>query len=310
VQDLNAMALFAAIVDEGSLSAAARMLGISKSAASKQLARLEETLGARLLNRTTRRLRLTEIGAAYYEHCAQIVAQARDAERAVTSLSAAPRGTLRANLPMSFGLRHIRPLVPELLQANPELTLDLTFTDRFVDMVEEGFDVVVRIAALPDSNLVARLLGETRSAVVASPAYWDAQGRPATPDELTAHNCFAYAYLSDPRGWPFRYRDTRRQRHVRVSGNLQSNVGEVLTDAAVAGLGVAYMPTFLCGDALAAGDLEAVLVNYEMPPTGIYAIYPHRHLVSPKVRAFVDFLVDRFQPVPPWQVAAPTPLQR
>jgi DNA-binding transcriptional LysR family regulator len=200
-------------------------------------------------------------------------------------------------------MRHIKPLVPAFLEAYPELTLDLSFTDRFVDIVEEGYDLVVRIATMADSSLIARLLGETRTVVVASPSYWNRHGRPEKPQDLAGHNCLVYAQSGDPRGWTFRNPARRRQERVRVAGTLTSNLGDVLTDAAVAGVGIACMPTFLCGAELASGRLEAVLVEFEMPPAGIYAVYPHRHLVSPKVRLFVDYLVAQLQPAAYWQAA-------
>lgn len=304
MQDLNAMLVFARVVEARSFSAAATRMGVSKSAVSKQVSRLEDRLGARLLNRTTRRLSLTEIGAAFYERCARIAAEAEEAELAVTRLHQEPRGTLRVNAPQSFASRHLSPLLPEFLAAHPELRVDLTLADRIVDVIEEGYDVVIRIAELADSSLIARKLAYARRVVCAAPAYWDARGRPVAPADLRAHDCLGYSYLASRGEWPFEGPDGPTS--VKVTGTLNTNSGDVLMDAATAGRGVVFLPTFICGAALADGRLEAVLEDYEAAPRGVFAVYPHNRHLSAKVRAFVDFLVARFQPTPPWQQPAVT----
>jgi DNA-binding transcriptional LysR family regulator len=300
MDNLSGMAVFARVVEAKSFSEAARQLGISKAAVSKQVSRLEERLGARFLNRTTRRLSLTEIGAAFYERCARIVAEAEEAELAVTRLHATPRGTLRVDAPLSFGLQYLSPLLPAFMAQYPELRVDLTFNDRFVDLVEEGYDVAVRIANLPDSSLIARKLAESRSFVCAAPDYWERHGRPAHPADLAAHNCFGYSYLATRNEWRFRGPDGPAT--VRISGTLTANNGDVLRAAAVAGLGVVLMPGFLVCDDLRAGRLEPVLRAFEPDLAGIHAVYPHNRHLSAKVRAFIDHLVDALDPAP-WEDA-------
>lgn len=297
MDDLAGMAVFARVVEASSFTEAARRLGTSKAAVSKQVSRLEERLGARLLNRTTRRLSLTEVGAAFYEHCARIVAEAEEAELAVTRLHAVPRGTLRVDVPVNFGMRYLAPLLPDFMGHYPELAVDITFNDRFIDLVDEGYDLAVRIGHLPDSSLVARKLAESRRVVCASPDYWERHGRPSHPAELAAHNCFGYSYLATRNEWRFRGPDGPIA--IRVSGSMHSNNGDALRAAAAAGIGVALVPVFLAPEDLRAGRLEPVLEAFEEAPPGIYAVYPHNRHLSAKVRAFVDYLAGAFDP-PPW----------
>ena len=271
----------------------------AKVAVSKQVSRLEDRLGARLLNRTTRRSSLTEVGQAFYERCQRIVAEAEEAELAVTRLHAEPRGTLRVNMSMSFGLLHVAGLLPAFMTAYPEIRLDVSLDDRVVDVVEEGFDVVLRITDMPDSSLIARRLAPFRTVTCASPAYWSIHGRPRRPDELARHNCLRYAYLSTGSEWRYRQLDGSMM-GVRVSGTMQCNNGDVLRQAALAGLGIIRSPSFIVGCDLQAGTLEAVLTEYEETHRGIYAVYPHNRHLSAKVRAFVDFLAERLGEDPEW----------
>ncbi|PIW26148.1 MAG: LysR family transcriptional regulator [Rhodospirillales bacterium CG15_BIG_FIL_POST_REV_8_21_14_020_66_15] len=292
MDQLTGMAVFAKVVESGTFTGAAKALGLSKGAVSKQIARLEDRLGARLLNRTTRRSSLTEVGAAFYERCRRIVAEAEEAELAVTRLHAEPRGILRVNMSMSFGLLHVAEALPDFMTAYPEIELDVSLDDRLVDVVEEGYDVVLRITELPDSSLIARRIAPFRTATCASPAYWDAHGRPRHPDDLRGHNCLLYAYLSTLNEW--RYRDADGAIGVRVQGNMRCNNGDVLRAAAMAGLGVIRSPTFIVGCDLQEGRLERVLADFEEQDRGIYAVYPYNRHLSAKVRAFVDFLAARF----------------
>ena len=298
MDNLAGVAVFAAVVEAQSFTEAARRLGMSKAAVSKQVSRLEERLGARLLNRTTRRLSLTEVGAAYYERCARIVAEAEEAELAVTRLHEVPRGTLRVDAPVSFGLQYLAPVLPTFMARHPELHVDLTFNDRIVDLVAEGYDLAVRIGRLPDSTLVARKLAESRSLVCAAPQYWEKHGRPERPADLAAHNCFGYSYLATRNEWRFRGPDGPVP--VRVSGSLTANNGDALREAAVAGLGVALIPVFMACDDFRAGRLEPVLRDFAPDLAGIHAVYPHNRHLSAKVRAFVDFLVEALDPAP-WE---------
>jgi DNA-binding transcriptional LysR family regulator len=298
---LTGMAVFARVVDAGSFTAAAIQLGMSKSAVSKAIAALEDRLGARLLNRTTRRLALTEVGRAFYQRCARIVAEAEEAELAVTHLQVAPRGTLRVNAPVSFGTLHLGPALADFLARYPELKVEIELTDRFVDLLEEGYDVAVRIAsALPDSSLVARRITVNEAVVCASPTYWRRHGRPRAPQDLTRHACITYAYNPNPHEWAFLDPDGRPLT-VRVDGPLHTNNGDAALHAALAGLAVVRLPRFICAPDLAAGRLEAVLDDALPPPNGIYAIYPHSRHLSAKVRAFVDFLLERFGPGCDWE---------
>jgi len=292
------MAAFVEVVEGHSFSAAARGLGLTRSAVSRQIAGLEDRLGARLLNRTTRRLSLTEAGAVYYEHCARILADAAAAERAVADLDEAPRGLLRINAPMSFGQNHLGPAVAEFLAAHSALKVELILDDRVVDLVGEGYDVAVRIAELPPSTLIARRLAVNRRVLCAAPAYLARAGRPERPEDLTRHACLGYTYLATGNDWRFRGPDGPVG--VRIDGAISANNGDVLRQMGLAGLGILLAPTFIVGDDLRRGGLVKLLEDWVDADTGIYAVYPHSRHVSPKVRAFVDFLAARFGPSPYW----------
>ena len=301
MDNFTAMAVFTRVVEANSFTEAARRLGMSKAAVSKQVSKLEERLGARLLNRTTRRLSLTEVGAAFYERSARIVAEVEEAELTVSRLNATPRGTLKIDVPVNFGMQYLAPLLPPFMQQHPELRVDMAFNDRFVDLIEEGCDLAVRIGQLSDSSLVARKLAETKSVICAAPSYWQRRGRPQDPSDLAEHDCFAYSYLATGSEWPLR--GPGGEVAVRVSGSLTANNGDVLRQAAVGGLGVVAMPVFIVCDDLRAGRLEPVLRDWEPPTRGIYAVYPHNRHLSAKVRAFIDHLVAALDPAP-WADAA------
>ena len=298
MDNLTGMAIFARVVEARSFTAAAAALDLSKSAVSKQVARLEDRLGARLLNRTTRRLSLTEVGAAFYERCARILVEVEDAELAVGRLQDAPRGTLRINAPMSFGQLHLAPAVADFLNGHPGLAIDLTLNDRIVDLVEEGYDVAIRISRLADSSLIARRLVPSRRVVCGSPAYFERHGVPRHPADLRRHNCLLYSYLPSAEEWQFVGPDGPAA--VRVSGTLRANNGDALEAAMLTGLGVALQPTFIAGRDLQAGRLVAVMPDYVDESASVYAVYPHIRHLSAKVRAFIDFLAARFCPAPPW----------
>ncbi|MGH7788693.1 MAG: LysR family transcriptional regulator [Candidatus Binatia bacterium] len=307
IDTLTGMAVFASVAAAQSFSAAARELGLSKSAVSKHISQLEERLGARLLQRTTRRLSLTEAGTALYAHCRRIADELAAAEAAIGSLSGAPRGTLRVSAPMSFGERYLAPLLPAFLARHADLRVELTLGDQLVDLIEAGVDCAVRIARLPDSSLVARRLAPARRVVCGAPAYFERRGVPRTPDALRDHNCLDYAYLAATGGWPFPA--ARGLRAVPVEGNLAANNGEVLRAAALAGVGLALLPTFIVGDDLRAGRLRAVLIEYESWDASIYAVYPPTKQLAPKVRAFVDFLTEHCGAQPPWDEGLQAPRQ-
>ncbi len=296
---LGAMAVFARVVEMESFSGAARDLGLSKSADSKRVGRLEDRMGLRLLNRTTRRLSLTEAGAAFYQGCRRVVAEAEAAERAVTRLARAPRGRLRVNAPMSFGVRHLAPALPDFMARYPELTVDLALNDRVVDLVEEGFDLAIRIARLADSSLIARRLAPNRLVLCAAPAYLERHGAPRAVADLKGHECLLYSYLAAGGVW--RLCGPGGERRLRVTGRLRINNGDALLAAALGGFGVALLPCFICGQDLRAGRLIHVLPEWSGPAdTAIAAVYPASRNLSPKVRVFVDFLAERFGPMPYW----------
>lgn len=292
------MAAFVQVVEGHSYSMAARVLGVTRSAVSRQIAGLEDRLGTRLLNRTTRRLSLTEAGAVYYESCTHILGEARAAERAVMDLDEAPRGLLRVNAPMSFGLGPLGPALAEFTAAHPALKIELTLDDRVVDLVGEGYDMAIRIADLPPSSLVARRLAVNRRLVCAAPAYLARAGRPERPEDLSRHACLGYSYLATGNDWYFRGPDGPIA--VRIDPILSVNNGDVLRQLAVAGRGITLSPTFIAGDDLRSGALVPLFADWSEADTGIFAVYPHSRHLSPKVRAFVDFLAARFGPAPYW----------
>lgn len=294
------LAVFARVVEQESFSAAAQTLGLSKSAVSKQISRLERRLGAQLLQRTTRKLSLTETGRIVLEHAQRVLIEAEAAEAAVQNLQALPRGLLRVNLPMSFGLRYVAPLLPELLALCPELRVDLTFNDRTVDLLDEEVDVAIRIGAnLADSTLTARRLAPVRPITCASESYLRKAGVPLTPEDLRQHECLLYKYLPEPATWHFD--GPGGAQAVKVSGRLSTNNGDSLRDAALAGHGIARLPSFIVGPDIAAKRLVPLLEAYEPPPFNIYAVYPAQRYLTPKVRAFIDFFAERFGPAPPWE---------
>ena len=295
---LTDIAVFVRVVERGSFTLAANDLALSRAVVSKYLSRLEDRLGARLLHRTTRRLSLTEAGATLFEASRGALERIEEAEAVVAQFQSKPRGRLRVSAPMSFGILHLGPAMADFARAYPEITLDVRLDDRFVNLVEDGFDVAVRIGALTDSSLVARKLAVTRALACASPAYLAEHGEPETPEDLATHNCLVYSYLADL--WRFTAPDGR-EIPVAVKGSLRINNGIVLAEAAVAGHGILVTPSFYVAPLLRSGRLKQVLASYKVKEIGIHAVYPQRGHVPPKVRAFVDFLVQRFGRRPDWE---------
>lgn len=294
---LVAMEAFVRAADSRSFSQAARQMRLSRSVVSRHIASLEGALGARLLQRTTRTLTLTEAGRLYLERARRVLAEVEDAERSVGRLSDAPRGQLRVSAPMSFGFLHLAAAIPAFLARHPDVTVDMSLTDRFVDLVEEGFDVAVRIGRLRDSSLIARRLAPSRLVVCASPDYLARRGVPRTPDDLAAHDCLHNTNI--PGQWAFALPDGG-VRMVDVAGRLSANNGDALQAAARAGAGLVYLPSFIVGEDLQAGRLQCVLDGFTMTGATVNAVYPHARHLSPKVRVFVDFLAERFGPEPYW----------
>jgi DNA-binding transcriptional LysR family regulator len=305
MRDLNDMVTFARVVEAKSFSKAAQRMGASKSRVSKAIAKLERSLHARLLNRSTRGLSLTEVGAAFYEHCSRIDAEVQRAVEVVGQLHSEPRGVLKLTAPVAFGTLHVAPALPEILARHPHLAIDMTITDRMVDLVEEGYDVAIRIVREPDLNLVARKLAPVRRVACATPEYFKRRGVPKTPQDLKRHNCLHYTYFSAQGEWHFK--GPEGEISVPVSGDLRINDDEALSQAVLGGLGVALLPTFIIGKEVQSGALQAVLADYVPLERHIYAVHlPSIHL-PPKVRAFIDFLRTRFGPEEPyWDLPAST----
>jgi DNA-binding transcriptional LysR family regulator len=295
----QAIRVFTQVVEAGSFSAAAGKLGLSATATSRHVADLEEHLHTRLLNRTTRRVSLTETGRAFYERSVQQLADLDEAEQEAQRAAAVPRGTLRLTASVNFGVRHVAPAIAAFLAAHAEVRFDVSLSDRIVDLVEEGFDLAIRIGSPGSENVVARKLGETRLVPCASPAYLAVHGAPNVPEDLARHNCFTYEYVAPRNLW--RFRDAGgAERAVRVSGTLHSNNGDLLAEAAALGAGIVFEPAFIVGPDVRAGRLVPLLQDFEPPATPIYAVYPSRKHLSAKVRLFVEFLVERFAKGQDW----------
>ncbi len=287
---------FVRVVEDGSFTAAARTLGVSKSFVSKQISRLENRLGVRLLNRTTRQVTATDAGTQFHKRALAFLSEIEEAEAEAQQASSSARGTLRVSLPMSFGLRYISPLLAEFLAENTEVRIDADYSDRKVDVVAEGFDLAVRIGALADSSLVGKKLAPMSLHVVAAPEYWESRAKPENPADLAKHEALLYRYISanHRQNWEFKAKGGSSAT-VRVTGRLLANAGEALRDAAISGLGVARLPDFLVCDAIAGGDLEPVLEEWRNETGAIWAIFPHNRHISATLRLFVDFLAERLK---------------
>ena len=295
---LHAMLAFTRVVALGSYAEAGRQLGLTRSAVSKGVIELEQTLGARLLDRTTRKIGVTEAGMAYYERCLAILADIEETELQVSRLHDEPKGTLKLNAPMSFGILHMGLAVAEFMELYPDLNIELTLNDRFVDPIEEGFDVTIRIAELQDSSLIACKLSPCRRVLVASPDYIRRRGLPETPGDLTSHLCLNYGHTTLLQRWHLKHADDVTA--IPINSRLCSNNGDILRDAALAGHGITKLPTFLVGDDIETGRLQIVLPDYTPTELGIYALYAPNKYLAAKTRVFIDFLVERFGPRPPW----------
>jgi len=301
-----AMRAFAAVAERGSFLAAARALGISRAMASRHVQDLEAHLGARLLDRTTRRVAPTEAGRVYHERCAAILAELAEADSAVGALQARPSGRLRVSAPVSFGTMHLAAAVADYMAAHLQVSIELALEDRMVDLVEEGHDLAIRVVRLAPSSLVARRLAPCRLVACAAPSYLRRAGAPRLPADLARHECLGYAYAS--------WGDNRRfvgpggeEVAVRVSGRLRANNGDALRAAALHGAGIALLPSFIVGRDLASGGLRRVLPRHEAPPIAIHAVRPQGRHLTAKVRSFIDFLVPRFSGTPAWDEALAAP---
>jgi DNA-binding transcriptional LysR family regulator len=289
---------FVRVSETGSFSEAARRLGLSKSMISRQVSALEADLGVRLLHRTTRSLSPTEAGRAYLERCQRILADLDEANLLVSHLQAVPRGRLRVSAPLSFGIGHLSECLPDFLARYPEIELEMGFTDRHVDLVEEGWDLAVRIGRLADSSLIVRRLAPVRRLAAASPAYLERRGTPRHPEDLSGHDCLTHGGRVQSE-WRFAGEDGKPLQ-VEVRGRFLADNGDVLRDMALAGLGVVLLPSFFLGDGIRAGKLVPLLERYVPLDSSLNAVYPHGRHLSPKVRAFVDHLAATFGPEPYW----------
>ena len=282
---------FSAVVENGSFTAAADTLGISKPVVSKQVSLLEQHLGVQLLHRTTRRLRLTHAGEVFFNYSQRIMSDVREAEQSVLPLQQEAQGRLRISAPESLAMSLLPDVLLSFQQQFPRIELDIHVSGRLVDLVEEGIDVALRVGKLEDSSLMARRLMLCAFHACASPEYLKKHGKPSHPGELETHNCLIYSQAPHPESWQFKD-EQGKSFNIKVNGNLRSDTGNILMNAALSGKGVFIAPTFMIASALEEGQLETVLDQYMQVATGLYAIYPYSKLVSTKVRAFVDFIAE------------------
>lgn len=289
---LLAMTVFAQVVELGGFARAAERLEISTSAASRYLAELEAHLQTRLLHRTTRKLSLTESGREYYERCVQLLADLDEAERSAGAQASDPRGTLRVTCSLNFAVRHLAPAISAFTARHPSVKFDVSLSERIVDLVDEGFDLAIRVGTPGGQQLIARKIGESRLVACASPGYLAKHGIPRTPADLRRHNCLLYENLAPRDTWAFRDRHGK-EHAVRVTGNLHSTHGDMLVAAATRDMGIALEPDFIVEPELKSGRLVAILERFAARRSSIYAVYPSRRHLSAKVRLFVDFLMER-----------------
>ncbi|WP_114811151.1 LysR family transcriptional regulator [Paraburkholderia kururiensis] len=297
--DFEGLAMFAKVAEEGSFAAAARAMGVSIATVSRGVARLEDRLGARLFNRTSRQLALTEFGRAVCEKASDIYRQAEEAESAAREMSVQPRGLVRLAVPMSFGLRWVAPLLPGFFRAYPEVAIDLHLSDASVDLVADGFDAALRIAALPDSSLVARKLCTVKQFVVASPAYLKREGRPTHPRELAGRACLSYAYRARSDVWRFT-NDAGDEEPVTPAGPLRVTNADALLPTVLDGLAIAELPEFIAAAYLADGSLEAILTDWSLTTGGLYFVTPSARARPAKVRVLSDYFAAHLSE-PSWQ---------
>lgn len=295
---IDAMRAFVTVVSEGSFTRAADRLELSPQLVSKYVSQLEHHLGTRLLNRTTRKIHLTEAGARYHQRAQQVLNDIDDMENQLGDLQGEARGRLRISAPVSFAIRHMAPLLAEFQAAHPAVGVDLQLNDRKVDIVEEGFDIALRIGHLKSSSLIARRIAPVRLVMCAAPAYLARHGTPRQPEDLRDHRYLRYSYMDPEAGQPV-FRWLQSEGGSRDS-DLVSNNGDVLVEAAIAGAGIAIQPTFIAGEAIRDGKLRILLPDHEPEPLALYAVYAHRQLLASKVRSFIDFLDGYFGDSPYW----------
>ena len=284
------MRLFCQVMESGSFTAAAEQLGLSKQFVSRRLIQLEERLGVRLLNRSTRRLDVTPLGQSYYESALRLLGEVEQVEQGITGQNSEPRGTIRLSAPLSFAMAHLGCLLPQFLQRHPQVSVEVDLSDRPVDLIGEGYDLVLRIGTLEDSTLIARRIASVQRVYCASPDYLAAKGTPLRPEDLADHDCLPYGH---GRQVQWRFLSKGKVQSVNVSGRMRVNNGELLRDTAIAGLGVTYLPTFIVADALQDGRLVTVLEDFAPEALTLSAVYPQHRQSSRPVQALVEFLRER-----------------
>jgi DNA-binding transcriptional LysR family regulator len=291
------MCVFVKVVEGSSFAAAARQLRMSPAMVSKHIQVIEERLGVRLLSRTTRRVSPTEVGQSYYERCLRILSEFTEAERAAADSNTTPRGLLKISAPFTFGVAHVVPAIAIYLAEHPDVSIEVSLGDRFVDLLDEGFDLAIRVGQLPDSSLIARRLVGTQTLVCASPVYLQQHGAPHSPQDLTRHNCLVYASSASRGEWRFLDRHGATE-VVQVSGRFAADNSDALRILALEGEGIVRVPIYIVDADLAAGRLVRLLTDYEATATPVSAVYPHSRFLSAKVRSFVDFLAAHLHKQP------------
>ncbi len=296
---LNNIEVFLKVAKLLSFSEAAAQLGLSKAMVSKHINSLENTLDVRLLNRTTRQISLTEAGMAYRVRIREIMNDMTEAEEAIVQLNSEPRGVLRIMAPTSFGSFHLARAIATYRQFYRQVGVEIILTEREPDIIEDGLDIVIKVGALEDSSLVARKIAEARMVICASSEYLQTYGIPSKPDDLSRHNCLIYSGRQPLGEW--RFTENNKVRKMRVKGDVRSNAADALRIAAIQGCGLIQLPSYMLGLDIKSGRLTTVLDEFEPPARAIHAIYPHRQHLSAKIRTFVDFLYERYQPEPYWE---------
>lgn len=302
---LENMHTFTRVVEAGSISGAAERLGVAKSAVSRRLKELEEHLGVELFHRTTRLMNLTDTGRAFYQQSVRILEDVLEAELAASQAHGTLKGSLKVALPSSFGLMHMGPAINEFLQLHPQIEFDLDFNDRQVDLMQEGFDLAIRIASLPDSSLIARRIAPIQHVFCASPDYLEKHGTPQTPEDLPNHQCLTYSLSHNDQTWTFTDKNNQKSK-ITIKSHMKASAGEFLRDAAVDGQGVVYLPTFIVYKEIENKTLLPLLNEYFAWKINAYVVYPQTRHLSQRVRAFVDFLVERFDGIPYWDLCLQT----
>jgi DNA-binding transcriptional LysR family regulator len=301
IDRMKDISVFVHVAEAKSFTAAAERIGLSRSAVGKSIVRLEDRLGVRLLQRTTRSVSLTGEGTAFHERCVRLLADLDEAEMAMLSHSQAPRGRLRLDLPVSFGRLHVLPILNAFMQKWPEISVSASFNDRYVDLIDEGVDLAIRIGGSEDGRLMTRLLAPHRLVTCASPAYFENRGTPQSIEQLAEHSCLAFVHGGRPVEW--RFSENGQSRSVAINGRFAATNAEALRDATLAGYGIARLATFLISDDLRAGRLVPILRHVDADGPPIRAAYPSSRHLSPKVRTFIDELLEAWRPEPPWDQA-------